>query len=160
MTRAFLGLGSNLGDRMGYLKGAVAAIDDCVAVSGVYETDPVGGPEQGPYLNVVAELDTSRSARSLLGLCGALEASAGRVREVRWGPRTLDVDVLWVDGETVDEPDLAVPHPRMRERAFVMVPLGELAPDLVAGWSDPGAGGCRRLGDWDELASQSGGAVS
>jgi len=160
MTRAFLGLGSNLGDRMGYLEGAVAAIDDCVAVSGVYETDPVGGPEQGPYLNVVVELDTSRSARSLLGLCGALEASADRVREVRWGPRTLDVDVLWVDGETVDEPDLAVPHPRMRERAFVMVPLGELAPDLVAGWSDPGTDGCRRLGDWDELAPRAGEAVS
>ncbi len=153
MTRAFLGLGSNLGDRLGLLKDAVAAIDDCVAVSGVYETDPVGGPEQGQYLNVVAELDTSLSARSLLELCQWLEASAERVREVRWGPRTLDVDVLWVDGETVDEPDLSVPHPRMFERAFVMVPLGELASDLVEGWTDPMNGGCRRLGDWDEFAS-------
>lgn len=154
MTRAFLGLGSNLGDRMGYLKGAVAAMDDCVAVSGVFETDPVGGPDQGQYLNVVAELETDRSARDLLELCQALEASAGRVREVRWGPRTLDVDVLWVDGETVDEPDLVVPHPRMLERAFVMVPLGELAPDLADGWADPATGGCQRLGDWDELASR------
>lgn len=153
MTRAFLGLGSNLGDRMGYLQAAVAAMSDCVAISGVFETDPMGGPEQGQYLNVVAELDTNRSARDLLELCQALEASAGRVREVRWGPRTLDVDVLWVDGETVDEPDLVVPHPRMSERAFVMVPLGELAPDLFAGWSDPETGGCRRLGDWDELVS-------
>ena len=156
MTRAFLGLGSNLGDRMGYLQAAVAAIDDCVAVSGVYETDPVGGPDQGRYLNIVAELDTSRSARSLLELCQSLEASAERVREVRWGPRTLDVDVLWVDGETVDEPDLEVPHPRMFERAFVMVPLGELAPDLAEGWADPDTGGCHRLGDWAEMASNPG----
>ncbi|MCY3891108.1 MAG: 2-amino-4-hydroxy-6-hydroxymethyldihydropteridine diphosphokinase [bacterium] len=151
MTRAFLGLGSNMGDRMGYLQDAVATISDCIAVSGVYETDPVGGPDQGRFLNVVAELDTDQSARGLLELCQRLEAAAERVREVRWGPRTLDVDVLWVDGETVDEADLVVPHPRMFERAFVMVPLGELAPDLAEGWTDPGTGGCRRLGDWDEL---------
>ncbi|WP_419927703.1 2-amino-4-hydroxy-6-hydroxymethyldihydropteridine diphosphokinase [Candidatus Poriferisocius sp.] len=150
MTRAYLGLGSNLGDRMGYLQAAVANMSDCVAVSGVYETDPVGGPDQDRFLNVVAELDTDQSARGLLELCQRLEASAERVREVRWGPRTLDVDVLWVDGETVDEVDLVVPHPRMFERAFVMVPLGELAPDLAEGWTDPGTGGCRRLGDWDE----------
>ena len=151
MTRAFLGLGSNMGDRLGYLKAAVAAIGDCVAVSGVYETDPVGGPDQGQYLNIVAELDTGFSARDLLELCQALEESAERVREVRWGPRTLDVDVLWVDGETVDEPDLVVPHPRMFERAFVMTPMGELAPDLAEGWTDPETGGCRRLGDWDQI---------
>lgn len=160
MTRAFLGIGSNLGDRLGYLKGAVAAIDDCVAVSGVYETEPVGGPEQGQYLNVVAELDTHRSARGLLELCRALEASAERVREIRWGPRTLDVDVLWVDGETVDEPDLVVPHPRMFERSFVMVPLAELAPDLVEGWTDPADGDCRRLGDWDELEPETSEGIS
>lgn len=154
MTRAFLGLGANLGDRLGYLKAAVAAMPDCVAVSGVYETEPVGGPEQGPYLNAVAELDTRLSARGLLELCRTLEAAADRVREVRWGPRTLDVDVLWVDGETVDEPDLVVPHPRMAERAFVMTPLGELAPDLVVGWTDPDTGECRRLGGWDELIGE------
>ncbi len=153
MTRAYLGLGSNMGDRMGYLQAAVASMGDCVAVSGVYETDPVGGPDQGPFLNVVAELDTDQSARGLLELCRRLEAAADRVREVRWGPRTLDVDVLWVDGEVVDESDLVVPHPRMFERAFVMVPLGELAPDLAEGWADPDTGGCRRLGDWDQLAA-------
>jgi 2-amino-4-hydroxy-6-hydroxymethyldihydropteridine diphosphokinase len=97
----------------------------------VYETDPVGGPEQGPYLNLVAELLTDLDARGLLGLCGALEQAADRVREERWGPRTLDVDVLWVDGEEVDEPDLQVPHPRMGERRFVLAPLADLAPDLV-----------------------------
>ncbi|WP_420432138.1 2-amino-4-hydroxy-6-hydroxymethyldihydropteridine diphosphokinase [Candidatus Poriferisocius sp.] len=154
MTRAFLGLGSNLGDRLGYLRAAVASIGDCVAVSGVYETDPVGGPDQGQYLNAVAELDTSRSARDLLELCRALEASAERVRKERWGPRTLDVDVLWVDGETVDESDLVVPHPRMLERAFVMMPLGELAPELAEGWADPNTGGCRRRGGWDELTGE------
>ena len=160
MTRAFLGLGSNLGDRLEYLKDAVAAIHDCVAVSGVYETEPVGGPEQGRYLNVVAQLDTHRSARGLLELCRALEASAERVREIRWGPRTLDVDVLWVDGETVEEPDLVVPHPRMFERAFVMVPLVELAPDLAEGWTDPANGDCRRLGDWDEVVARTSEGIS
>ncbi len=159
MTRAFLGLGSNLGDRMAYLEEAVAAIPDRVAVSGVYETDPVGGPDQGRYLNAVVELDTRRSARDLLELGQALEASADRVRDVRWGPRTLDVDVLWVDGQVVDEPDLVVPHPRMFERAFVMIPLKELAPDLAGDWIDPDPGGCHRLGAWDELvASSRGGA--
>lgn len=148
-----------MGDRLCFLQAAVNAIDaidDLVAVSGVYETDPVGGPQQGLFLNVVAQLSTGRLPRNLLELCQQLETSAGRVREVRWGPRTLDADVLWVEGETADEPDLIVPHPRMLERAFVMVPLGELAPDLVAGWVNPGIGDCRRLGDWDQLAIRTG----
>ena len=132
MTRAFLGLGSNLGERRELLAAAVAAIPDLVAVSPLYETDPVGGPEQGAFLNLVVELDTPMSARELLVLCSELEAAAERVREVRWGPRTLDVDVLWVDGETVAEPDLEVPHPRMWERRFVLAPLRDLAPDLVS----------------------------
>ena len=132
MARAFLGLGSNLGDRAGYLRAAVAALPDLVAVSPVYETEPVGGPdEQGAYLNLVAELDTPMGARALLSLCARLEVAAGRVREVRWGPRTLDVDVLWVQDEAVDEPDLVVPHPRLWERRFALAPLADLAPDLV-----------------------------
>ncbi len=132
MTRAFLGLGSNLGERRALLAAAVAAMPDLVAVSPLYETDPVGGPEQGAFLNLVVELDTARSARGLLALCGGLEAAADRVREVRWGPRTLDADVLWIDGEIVAEPDLVVPHPRMWERRFVLAPLRDLAPDLVS----------------------------
>ncbi len=146
MTRAFLGLGSNLGERLAYLRRAVDQIEDRIAVSSLYETDPIGGPDQDPFLNLVVELETQRSARELLGLCRELEADAERVREVRWGPRTLDVDVLWVDGETVDEPDLIVPHPRMTDRAFVMIPLGELAPDLVVDWTDPGMGEVRNIG--------------
>lgn len=132
MTRAFLGLGSNLGDRRGHLAGAISALDGVVAVSPVYETEPVGGPdEQGPYLNLVVELDTPFDAWGLLEVCRRLEVAAGRVREVRWGSRTLDVDVLWVDGEIVDDPELQVPHPRMWERRFVLAPLADLAPDLV-----------------------------
>lgn len=131
MTRAFLGLGTNLGDRIGHLRAAVGSLDGVVAVSPVYETDPVGGPEQDAFLNLVVELDTEMDARALLFRCGELEQAAARVREVRWGPRTLDVDVLWVDGEEVDEPDLVVPHPRMWERRFVLAPLRDLAPDLV-----------------------------
>lgn len=131
MTRAFLGLGSNLGDRWALLRAAVDALDGVVAASPVYETDPVGGPEQGRYLNVVVELDTPLDAWGLLEECRRLEAAAGRVRTLRWGPRTLDVDVLWVDGEIVDDPDLQVPHPRLWERRFVLAPLADLAPDLV-----------------------------
>jgi 2-amino-4-hydroxy-6-hydroxymethyldihydropteridine diphosphokinase len=131
VTRAFLGLGSNLGDRQALLADAVAALPDVVAVSPLYETDPVGGPEQGAFLNLVVELSTPLSARELLAVCAEREAAAERVRVERWGPRTLDVDVLWVDGEEVDEPDLVVPHPRMWERRFVLAPLRDLAPDLV-----------------------------
>ena len=130
--RAFLGLGSNLGEREQLLRDAVAAIPDLVAVSPVYETDPVGGPEQGAFLNAVVELDTQRSPHQLLELCHELEAAADRVRVERWGPRTLDVDVLLVGELTVDEADLVVPHPRLWERRFVVAPLADLAPDLVS----------------------------
>jgi 2-amino-4-hydroxy-6-hydroxymethyldihydropteridine diphosphokinase len=130
--RAFLGLGSNLGDRWAHLRQAVAALPDVVAVSPVYETSPVGGPErQGPYLNCVVELDTDLGPRQLLELAQSLETAAGRVRAERWGPRTLDVDVLLVGDLRVDDPDLVVPHPRMYERRFVLAPLADLAPDLL-----------------------------
>lgn len=131
MGRAFLGLGSNLGDRVAHLRRAVEALPDVVGVSPVYETDPVGGPEQGPFLNLVVELDTDRTPHELLDLCRLCEEAAARERVVRWGPRTLDVDVLWVDGATVHEPDLEVPHPRLWERRFVVAPLADLAPDLA-----------------------------
>ena len=145
MTRAFLGLGSNLGDRRALLKAAVDGLPDVVAVSPLYETDPVGGPEQGAFLNLVVELATSLSARELLAVCAEQEAAAERVRVERWGPRTLDVDVLWVDGEEVDEPDLVVPHPRMWVRRFVLAPLRDLAPDLVSAEQVAAAEGDVRL---------------
>jgi 2-amino-4-hydroxy-6-hydroxymethyldihydropteridine diphosphokinase len=139
--RAYLGLGSNLGDRLGHLAAALrglAAADGIavVGVSAVYETTPVG-PAQPDYLNAVVALDTDRSARQLLGVAQDLEAHAGRVRAERWGPRTLDVDVLVVTGETVHDPDLEVPHPRMAERGFVLAPLHDLDPAL-AGTAPPG----------------------
>jgi 2-amino-4-hydroxy-6-hydroxymethyldihydropteridine diphosphokinase len=138
--RAFLSLGSNLGDRWAHLRRAVdqlraggrAAV---TAVSRVYETSPVGGPEdQGAFLNVVVELALAEGTDpyGLLEECRRLEAAAGRVRAARWGPRTLDADVVWIDGVALDDPELTVPHPRWRERRFVLVPLRELAPDLVA----------------------------
>jgi 2-amino-4-hydroxy-6-hydroxymethyldihydropteridine diphosphokinase len=120
-----------MGDRVAHLEDAVRDLPDVVAVSPVYETDPVGGPEQGPYLNLVVQLDTERSPRELLGIAHRLEAAAGRVRTERWGPRPLDIDILLVGDITLDEPDLVVPHPRMWERNFVLIPLHDLAPDLV-----------------------------
>jgi len=131
-VRAFVALGSNLGDRRAHLRRAVAGLPGVVAVSEVYETDPVGGPgDQPPYLNAVVELETDLGPRALLEVGRRLEEAAGRVRAGRWGPRTLDVDVLLVGDLVVDEPDLQVPHPRLRERPFVLVPLSDLAPEVA-----------------------------
>lgn len=147
MSRAFLGLGSNLGDRRAQLRAAVVSLPGVRAVSGVYETDPVGGPEQGRFLNIVVEIDTDLDPHELLALCHRIESAAGRVRDVRWGPRTLDVDILWVDGVTVDDDDLQIPHPRMWERRFVLEPLAELAPDLLPDrWETAVDGAVDRLG--------------
>jgi 2-amino-4-hydroxy-6-hydroxymethyldihydropteridine diphosphokinase len=147
-VRAFLGLGSNLGDRRAVLRRAVDALSDAVAVSPVYETEPVGGPPgQEPYLNLVVELDTACTPRELLELGRRLEAEAGRVRGERWGPRTLDVDVLLVGDQSIEEPDLVVPHPRMWERRFVVAPLADLAPELVPSGSEGRVSGeVRKLG--------------
>lgn len=131
-VRTFLSLGSNLGDRRAHLAQAVDSLPDVVATSPVYETDPVGGPAgQGPYLNLVVELHTAISPRALLSICHRIEANAGRVRAERWGARTLDVDIVWMDGVELDEESLTIPHPRWRERRFVLAPLRDLAPELV-----------------------------
>jgi 2-amino-4-hydroxy-6-hydroxymethyldihydropteridine diphosphokinase len=132
-TKAYLALGSNLGDRLENLSEAVRLLDategiDVLRSSRIYETEPVG-PPQPAYLNAVIEVETTRSPRELLQACLAVEEALGRVRTERWGPRTIDVDVLTFDELTVDEPDLQVPHPRMHERGFVLVPLGELDDD-------------------------------
>ena len=148
MGRAFLVLGSNLGEKEIFLREAVDSFQNLKAVSGIYETEPVGGPDQDSYLNIVIELDTDLGARELLEHAQMLEKRANRKREIRWGPRTLDVDVLWVEGEKVNEPDLIVPHPRMKERAFVMIPLGELEPHFLKDWSNPNEGEVHRLRDW------------
>lgn len=131
-VRAFLSLGSNLGDRRALLRDAVDSLPDVVAVSPVYETAPVGGPEQDNFLNLVVQLDTELTPTQLLGVCHRIESSAERVRDVRWGPRTLDIDIIWMDGVTMDDERLTIPHPRWKERRFVLAPLRDLAPDLVS----------------------------
>jgi 2-amino-4-hydroxy-6-hydroxymethyldihydropteridine diphosphokinase len=134
--RAFIGLGSNLGDRRARLRTAVRTLQgagDVIGVSPLYETEPMGGPtDQGPYLNLVVELQTADDPHALLERCRALEEAAHRVRTVRFGPRTLDADVLLVGDLDVREADLVVPHPRMWQRRFVLQPLRDLAPDLVS----------------------------
>lgn len=126
----------------------LAAAGDVVAVSPVYETEPVGGPAgQPPYLNVVVELCTPDGPGALLARCQAVESAAGRERSVRFGPRTLDADVLLVGDAVVRDPELEVPHPRMWERRFVLAPLADLAPELVPAHAMAGAGGAvRRVG--------------
>ncbi len=134
-TSAFLALGSNLGDRLEHLRAAARKLDetrgiDVVRSSRIYETEPVG-PPQPAYLNAAIEVVTTLTPRELLEAARAVEDSLGRVRAERWGPRTIDVDILLYDEQTVDEPDLVIPHPRMHERGFVLVPLGELDADAM-----------------------------
>jgi 2-amino-4-hydroxy-6-hydroxymethyldihydropteridine diphosphokinase len=140
-----LSLGSNLGDRLGNLQLGVNQLAAgglvCQAISSVYETAPVGGPEQEDYLNAVLLAVTALPARAVLASCAAAEAAAGRVRTVRFGPRTLDVDIITVDGETSADPELTLPHPRAHERAFVLAPWLELDPDAVL----PGSGRAAQL---------------
>lgn len=132
--RAVLSLGSNLGDRLAMLQGAVDALSAAgrvVAVSPVYETDPVGGPEQADFLNAVVVVETHLGAHALLGIAHAAEDRFARVREQRWGPRTLDVDLVALGDEVVDEVELVVPHPRAAERAFVLMPWSAVEGDAA-----------------------------
>lgn len=136
MTRAYLALGSNLGDRAAFLQYAVDQLADAQevvvdAVSRVYETAPVGGPAQEAFLNAVVAIETTLDPRALLVLAQRIENGAERVRAERWGPRTLDVDVLLYGDVELDEPELTIPHPRMWQRGFVLSPLRDVAPELV-----------------------------
>ncbi len=147
MTRAYVGLGANLGDREGTLGAAVDALAgeggiEVVAVSILRETEPVGVGEQPPYLNGVAALETTLAARELLDRLLAVEQRFGRVRSPgEHGPRTLDLDLLLYGDELIDEPGLTVPHPRLHERRFVLEPLADLAPGLEV----PGRGDVESL---------------
>lgn len=135
--RAFVALGSNLGDRRSYLRTAVRGLSGIVAQSQVYETDPIGGPDQDAYLNMVVEIETPLDPFALLRRCQRIEGEAMRQRVVHWGPRTLDVDIILFDDVTIDSPDLIVPHPRYTERRFVLAPLAEIAPDRCPpGWDE------------------------
>lgn len=136
MAKVYLGLGSNEGDSEAILSRAVDLLgalpgSRVTAVSSLYRTAPIGGPEQPDYLNQVVGLETRLEPRRLLRETQRIEADAGRTRTVRWGPRTLDVDILWYHGFKSAAADLQVPHPRMEQRRFVLEPLAELEPDLV-----------------------------
>ncbi len=132
--RAVLGLGANLGDPLAALRAAVDALGllphtTVTAVSSVYKTAPVGYTDQPDFYNLVATVDTALSPHALLGGCLGIEAALGRVRTFRNAPRVVDVDLLLYEGYAEETEELTVPHPRMMERAFVLVPLGELFPD-------------------------------
>ena len=132
---AYIGMGSNVGEREAHLRAAVEALRNTIglrvlAVSRFYETAPLGGPPgQGDYLNAVCAVAGARTARELLERLLAIEAGRGRARRERWGPRTLDLDLLLFGDAVIDEPGLNVPHPCLHERAFVIEPLAAIAPD-------------------------------
>ncbi|MGV9538464.1 2-amino-4-hydroxy-6-hydroxymethyldihydropteridine diphosphokinase [Streptosporangium sandarakinum] len=134
--KVVLALGSNLGDRFDTLQGALDALFDApgfgfVAVSPVYETDPVGGPEQGAYLNAVVIAESSLDPRAILERAQSVENAFGRIRMERWGARTLDVDLITVGDVVSDDPELTLPHPRAHERAFVLVPWSRVDPEAT-----------------------------
>lgn len=136
MVTAYLSLGSNMGNRQENLVQGLEFLKNCsgidlVKVSSFYETEPVGYEDQDWFLNAVAEIATNLSPQELLGVVAEVEKELGRVRTIRWGPRTLDVDILFYGQELIVEENLEVPHPRIQERAFVLQPLAEIAPDLI-----------------------------
>ncbi|MBB4929251.1 2-amino-4-hydroxy-6-hydroxymethyldihydropteridine diphosphokinase [Lipingzhangella halophila] len=153
--RAVLSLGSNLGERMDHLQGAVDALFDAdgltpVALSPVYETAPVGGPDQGAYLNAIVVADSALDPDLLLERTQNVELAFHREREVRWGPRTLDIDIITYGDEVRDSPALTLPHPRAHERAFVLRPWADADAEAAI----PGRGSVRSLLDEDEVAGQ------
>lgn len=132
---AYLSLGSNLEDRLKYLKEAIQLLEkndsvEIIDISSIYETDPIGFTNQGNFLNIVIKIKTTYSADKLLGECMDIEQELGRKREIRWGPRTIDLDILLYNDENIESENLSVPHPRMRERAFVIIPLLEIEPNI------------------------------
>jgi 2-amino-4-hydroxy-6-hydroxymethyldihydropteridine diphosphokinase len=134
MTRYAVALGSNQGDRIDHMRRAVDELRELgqiEAISGLYETEHVGGPDQGPYMNAVVLLETDLSPHDLLGSLQDIETAHGRTRAVRWGPRPLDLDIVATDGEPIATPDLQVPHPRAKERLFVLVPLCDVWPEAL-----------------------------
>jgi 2-amino-4-hydroxy-6-hydroxymethyldihydropteridine diphosphokinase len=129
--RAVVGIGANLGDRMATMRAAVRELQGVASVekrSSVYETAPVGGPTQPDFLNAAVYAAYAGAPLALLDALLGIEARLGRVRDERWGPRVIDLDLLWIDGIAIDNPRLVVPHPRLRDRAFALGPLLELVP--------------------------------
>lgn len=136
MSIAYIGLGSNVGDRVASVYKAIEEIENIpgtkvLAVSSLYKTEPVGDIEQDWFVNAVTKVETSLSPRELLNTLLDVERSLGRVREVKWGPRVIDLDILLYDGLLIDEDGLVIPHPYLHERGFVLAPLTEIAPELI-----------------------------
>ncbi len=135
MTRAAIGLGSNEGDAKAHVRGALerlAELGSVVARSALYRSVPWGVIEQAPFVNAAALVETALAPRALLGALKQIERESGRIATYRWGPRVLDLDILAYGDERVDEPDLTIPHARLSERAFALVPLAEIDPRFVA----------------------------
>lgn len=136
MNQVFISIGSNVGDRLQYLKGAIEGLRSVegvsvVRISSIYETAPVGYIDQADFLNIVVAVETTLAAHDLLTVCQQIENELERVRDIRWGPRTVDLDILLYNHDNIETERLVVPHPRMHERAFVLIPLVEIAPDVV-----------------------------
>lgn len=143
MIGSFIGIGSNVGDRVGFCRTAVDQLNssdgvEVVRTSSLYETSPIGGPPQRSYVNLVVRIQTSLDHRGLLERCQGIEARLGReASEIRWGPRVVDLDILTFDDEKISEPDLEIPHPRMTQRRFVLIPLLEIDPEVADPWGTP-----------------------
>lgn len=143
MTTAYIGIGSNVGDRAGFCRKAVSLLGESEdvevsSVSSLYETSPLGGPPQRSFVNLVVRVETSLDPRGLLETCKRIEQRMGREpSELRWGPRVADLDILLYGSEKVSEPDLEIPHVRLKERNFALVPLLEIEPDLTDPWETP-----------------------
>jgi 2-amino-4-hydroxy-6-hydroxymethyldihydropteridine diphosphokinase len=147
MNESYLSLGSNMGNRLHMLKQAVRLLMEhpsveVMAISSLYETDPVGFTDQEPFLNMVVRVQTSLAALELLDVCQEVEQRLNRERLIRWGPRTIDLDILLYNQDNMNSERLTVPHPRMHERAFVLIPLLEVNP-LLQGMPDPPEQGVR-----------------
>ena len=152
MTTAFLGLGSNLGDRVSNIREAIDRLGRSgeirvLRISSLYETAPVGFAEQPDFINAVAEIETSVQPLDLLHAILDIEKEMGRVRNIRWGPRVIDIDLLIYDEISIDLPELVLPHPRMGERAFVLAPLAEIAPNQRIGDGTTASEGLQRIED-------------
>ena len=158
MTLAYIGVGSNVGDRAAFCRRAVQALGatsgiSLTAVSSFYETSPVGGPPQRSFVNLVAQIDTELGPRELLDACKDIEHRLGReASDIRWGPRVADLDILTFGDDKINEPDLEIPHPRVTTRRFVLAPLLEIDPDAADPWGqryadhlDESEGEVRRL---------------
>lgn len=143
MNIAYLSIGSNIGDRLYHLTEAVRALHShdsiiVTSVSSIYETAPVGFTDQADFLNMAVCIETGLAAQGLLEVCQKIEQGLGRIRDIRWGPRTADLDILLYNNDDIETENLVVPHPRMFERAFVLIPLLEIAPLMVDPMVDAG----------------------